>query len=192
MQIDLSDLAIPAGIALLDFIIDKTPLKSNTAIDVILDVLKIVLGGKKMKFLLILPILFFIGCSKVQREEIKETTARGLGEGLSAFLQGDSNLLCEKPILECENPEMARDYLVQKSCDLLNAECGPSSISSSSLVQRKGFLSKFICRSAVKVVLPALMPSNQLPDYLKNEAKCKASCLDELTSDNAPKVCDKI
>jgi hypothetical protein len=130
-------------------------------------------------------------CGSGQVEELKEVTARGLGEGLSDFLQGD-NLLCEKPVLECERPELAEAYIVRKSCDLLNAKCSPDEAEMLALSGKKGFFAKFACKAAIKIVLPAVMPSRQLPSYLKDEAKCKASCLDDLAGDYSGKICEAL
>ncbi len=137
----------------------------------------------------------FVSCSSQQVEEVKTVTARGLGEGFADAML-TPNLLCDgKAVLVCENEDLAREYFVQKSCDALNAECtsgGTQGFALASSSGKKGFLARFACTTAIKIVQPAIMPSNLLPEFLKVEAKCVAACPDQLASDYAPKICDKL
>ncbi len=138
-----------------------------------------------------LALVPMIGCSGNDVEQLKKVTAEGLGEGVSMALL-ENNMLCNgKAVLECENPEMAREYFVQKSCDALNVNCSSQAANAFIESSKKGALTRFICRQAIKIVMPAILPSKHLPEDLKM-AGCRSNCLDDLAGDLGPLVCTKL
>lgn len=145
-------------------------------------------GFLAMCFSLLCLGMAITGCSSEQVKEAKKVTAVGIGTGLSEYLQNGETPFCETPILVCEDSERAKAYIVQKTCKALKVDCRPSP---KGLGLRKGFVARFACRSAVKIVGPALFPSKHLPAELK-AAGCKSSCLDNLSQNLAQKACAKL
>lgn len=196
MQIELSDMAIGGAVAAVDYAIGKAPITTNSTIDVIIQIIKFGLSfflrGRGMRsFILIFTMMLgtftFSSCSNEQVKEVKKVSAIGLAQGLSDLLQANNGMLCDSPILECERPDLVQEYFAVKTCEALNIDCGLTQKS-----MMKGIIARFACKAAVKVVMPAIMPSKQLPRYLKEKAGCKASCLDMLASDQLPKLCEKL
>jgi hypothetical protein len=141
---------------------------------------------------LLLGVLSFTGCSSDQKEEVKRVTAIGLGNGLSGFLMNEATPFCSSPILECADPVMAQEYIVEKSCSALKADCSASgAMSSMRSSGAKGVIARFACRTAVKTVGQVLFPSKHMPEGLKR-AGCTSSCLDGLAENALYGFCEKV
>ena len=197
MTIDMTDLAVGGGVAAIDYVIGKSRFKSNSAIEIILQLLKLGIGflikrRNNMRFYsLAIMLSCFIGfssCSSGGINEAKKITAQGLGEGISTYFQTPSVLCSGKAILVCSKPEIAREYFVTKTCDGLNVNCGQKSFAKSA----KGAISRFACNVAVKVVMPAILPSRHMPYELRVKAGCKSTCIDDFAKDFAPKICARL
>lgn len=132
----------------------------------------------------------FVSCSSEKKAEVKRVTAIGLGNGLSSFLMNENPFFCEdKPIMVCDDPIKAQEYIVEKSCDLLKADCEMHMSFQAS--KNKNVIKQFLCKSAVNIVMPAIFPSQQLPSELK-AAGCRSECLDNLSVEFAQGLCSKL
>jgi hypothetical protein len=182
----------------LEFVLGKTKhIKPNSTIELILkgivSIFRMVSRkrNKGIKFLFVLCLMPMIGCSGNDVEKLKKVTAEGLGEGISKVLL-ENNMLCDgKAVLECEDEKMAKEYFKRKSCDALSVSCPIEGLNALMEGSKKGAFTRFICRQAIKIVMPAILPSKHLPDDLKM-AKCRSNCLDDFAGDLGPLVCTKL
>ena len=124
--------------------------------------------------------LSFVSCTSTQREEIKTVTAKGLSEGLSNVLLTE--------VLKCDNEQAVKFYVENKVCGALKADCGYDNKMSFSA---KGVVAKYACKMSVKIAMPAILPSQQMPIELK-AAGCKSDSLDDLATTMVSKLCDKL
>ena len=132
----------------------------------------------------------FTSCSSEQREEMKQVTAKSLGSGMAAIMMNESISGSDKVLLECQDKLAAEKYFIDKACNALKADCSPD-LELVRGLSAKGVVTRFICKSAVKIVLPIAMPSNFLPQELK-AAGCVSNYADNLASELSDKLCSKL
>lgn len=135
---------------------------------------------KNFTFLSVLMMSLLFSCSHEQKEEIKTASALGLSQGITSFLN-------ENEIIVCDDTAVLYEYVENKTCEALKADCG----SRVGRLSTKGAIAQFACKTALKIVMPILLPSRHLPEELKN-SNCRMIKVDELTSDYLPKICDKL
>lgn len=124
--------------------------------------------------------LSFVSCTSSQRQEVKTVTAKGLSEGVSNVLLTE--------VLKCDNEQAVKFYVENKVCNALKADCGYDNKMSFS---SKGIVAKYACKMSIKIVLPAILPTQQMPAELK-AAGCTSESLDNLVTTMATKLCDKL
>lgn len=136
-----------------------------------------------MKFKILIPMLmmsFLFSCTSQQKDEIKTATALGLSQGVSSFL-------IENEVIICDDQSALLEYVENKTCEALKANCGARE----SLKLNKGAITQFACKTALKIVMPVILPSRHLPTELK-DSNCRMLKIDELAKDYLPKICEKL
>ena len=136
-----------------------------------------------LKFLTMIFLITLVSCGSSQKKEIKTVTALGLSEGISSVLLGQG-------VLKCSDAAKAKQYIQNRVCEALKADCVVSS-SPVAMSMSSSFVKRYACKAAVKIAMPVIMPSKHLPVELK-EAGCKAQGLDSMAKDYADQFCSKL
>ncbi len=138
---------------------------------------------RKFLFLILsITVLSLPACTSQQRDEVKKVSAEKLGEGIASVLIGD--------VIKCDDNQAAQEYVKQKTCAALKVDCSGQAKGLMSF-STKGIVAQFVCKTAIRMALPVILPSTHLPSELK-QAGCSANSLDQLAKELVPKLCNKL